>query len=73
MAISICVRLGKRIKDLRRKKGWRQIDLAEHSGIGKNHISTIERGERELGLMSLEAIAGALEIKPSDLLKGIED
>jgi transcriptional regulator with XRE-family HTH domain len=71
MATDICVRLGRRIRDLRKARGWRQIDLAEHAGIGKNHISELERGQREIGLRNLEAIAGALEVKPSDILQFI--
>lgn len=71
MATDICVRLGKRIKDLRKSRSWRQIDLAEHSGIGKNHISELERGQREIGLRNLEAIAQALDTTPDRLLKDL--
>jgi XRE family aerobic/anaerobic benzoate catabolism transcriptional regulator len=69
MATGICIRLGLKIKELRTSRGWRQIDLAEHSGIGKNHISELERGQREIGLINLEAIAGALDLKSSELLR----
>jgi len=71
MATSICVCLGERIKELRKARGWRQIDLAAHSGISKNHISELEKGNREIGLINLEAIAGALDTKPSALLRDI--
>jgi len=71
MATDICVRLGKRIKILRKSRSWRQIDLAEHAGIGKNHISELERGQREIGLRNLEAIAGALDTTPDRLLKDL--
>ncbi|HEY0263530.1 MAG TPA: helix-turn-helix transcriptional regulator [Granulicella sp.] len=71
MATDICIRLGKRIKDFRKLRGWRQIDLAEHAGIGKNHISELERGQREIGLRTLEAIAQALDKKPEELLKDL--
>lgn len=72
MATDICIRLGKRIRELRKSRGWRQIDLAEHSGIGKNHISELEKGNREIGLLNLEAVAQALDTLPSDLLRSIE-
>jgi transcriptional regulator with XRE-family HTH domain len=71
MATSICVSLGKRIRVLRKTKRWRQIDLAEHAGIGKNHISELERGQREIGLLTLQAVAQALGTTPSDILKGL--
>lgn len=69
MATDICVRLGRKIRELRRSRGWRQIDLAEHSGISKNHISELERGQREVGLKNLEAVAEALDLRPSELLR----
>lgn len=71
MATDICVRLGKRIRDLRKARGWRQIDLAEHAGLHKNHVSEVERGQREIGLRSLEAVAIALDITPDQLLKNV--
>ena len=69
MASNICVQLGKRIRRLRLQRGWRQIDLAAHAETSKNHISVLERGEREIGLLTLERIAIALGTTPSDLLK----
>lgn len=73
MATDICTRLGKRIKELRQARSWRQIDLAAHAGISKNHISELERGSREIGLRNLVAIAEALDITPDALLKGLRD
>jgi transcriptional regulator with XRE-family HTH domain len=37
MARDICVAAGERIRKLRHAKGWRQIDLAEHSGVHEVH------------------------------------
>jgi len=71
MATDICLRLGTRIRELRKARGWRQIDLAEHAGVGKNHISELERGQREIGLRTLEAIAHALNTRPSEILRTI--
>ena len=52
-------------------KGWRQIDLAEHSGVHEVHISDLERGTREPGLRTLSKIASALGTTLSELLKGL--
>jgi transcriptional regulator with XRE-family HTH domain len=71
MATDICIRLGQRIRQLRKGRSWRQIDLAAHTGIGKNHISELERGSREIGLRNLEIIALALDTKPAELLKDL--
>ncbi len=69
MAKDICVRLGRRIRALRRRRGWRQIDLAAHAELSKTHVSDLESGKREICLLTLERIAIALETTPSDLLQ----
>jgi transcriptional regulator with XRE-family HTH domain len=71
MATDICIRLGKKIRELRRQRSWRQIDLAAHAELSKTHINDLERGKREVGLNALERIAAALDITASDLLKMI--
>ena len=71
MARDICVAAGERIRKLRRAKGWRQIDLAEHSGVHEVHISDLERGAREAGLRTLRKIVAALDTTLSELLKGL--
>jgi transcriptional regulator with XRE-family HTH domain len=65
-------RLGEKIRKLRREKGWRQIDLAQHSGVHEVHISDIERGAREICLNNLVSLAGALGVSVSDLVNGID-
>ena len=72
MATDICVLLGRRIRILRKAKGWRQIDLAEQSGIHEVHISDLERGAREVGLRHLAALAAAFEMSLSEFLKGVK-
>lgn len=71
MATDVCERLGKRIRELRKRKGWRQIDLAAHSEIGKNHISELEQGRREICLRNLIALAEALGVTADFLLKDL--
>jgi XRE family aerobic/anaerobic benzoate catabolism transcriptional regulator len=71
MASDICAATGERIRKLRRAQGWRQIDLAEQSGVHEVHISDLERGTREPGLRTLSKIASALDVSLSELLKGL--
>jgi XRE family aerobic/anaerobic benzoate catabolism transcriptional regulator len=68
MAKDICAATGERIRKLRRAKGWRQIDLAEHSGVHEVHISDLERGTREPGLRTLSKIVTALGTTLSEML-----
>jgi transcriptional regulator with XRE-family HTH domain len=71
MAKDICGATGERIRKLRRARSWRQIDLAEQSGVHEVHISDLERGTREPGLRTLSKIALALETSLSELLRGL--
>ena len=71
MARDICAATGERIRKLRLAKSWRQIDLAEHSGVHEVHISDLERGTREPGLRTLRKIAVALGITLSEMLRGL--
>lgn len=72
MARDICVLLGQRIRDLRKARNWRQIDLAEEAGIHENYVSDLELGRKEVCLRTMQIIAHAFGIKAEDLLKGID-
>lgn len=71
MATDLCQVLGERIRNARLAKGWRQIDLAEQSGVNEIHISDLERGVREVGIRTLKKITLALGTTLSDLLRGL--
>jgi transcriptional regulator with XRE-family HTH domain len=71
VANDISVRLGRRLQDLRTKRGWTQAYLAAVSGLGRTHISQLENGRREAGLRALEMLADSFEVSVSELLKGV--
>ena len=71
MSANICALVGERIRELRKAKGWRQIDLAQHSGVHEVHISDLERGTREAGLKTLFALAQALDVKMEVFFKNL--
>lgn len=52
--------VGRVLRALRRRRGWRQVDLAERAGISQSHISAIERGSADAS--SLRAIRRVFEI-----------
>jgi transcriptional regulator with XRE-family HTH domain len=51
--------LGRVLRALRRRRGWRQLDLAARSGTSQSHISAIERGAA--GASSLRTIKRVFE------------
>jgi len=66
---ALCVALGKRIRYLRKQKGWTQIEMAEYLGMNRGHLSDLETGKREDGLLTLQVIAKGLETTMQSLLK----
>jgi transcriptional regulator with XRE-family HTH domain len=72
VAKSIQTALGARIRKLRTALEWSQERLAEASGMHWTYIGQVERGERNLTLQSIQAIAKALNLKISDLFRGVD-
>ena len=56
-------RLGKRIRQLRLKKGWTQEQLAERTNRHWTYIGGIERGERNVTLQVIADIARAFGVE----------
>jgi transcriptional regulator with XRE-family HTH domain len=73
MATDICKLLGARIRELRKLRNWRQIDLAEESGLGRIYISDLERGKKEICLRNLQILAATFQKDLPALLAGLEN
>lgn len=61
-------RVGDRVRDLRTAAGLTQAQLGERSGLHRTFIGSVERGERNVALLSLKKIAVALRVTPAALL-----
>lgn len=48
------IKIGKQLKELRRSRGWRQMEVAEKVGLSRSAISNIESGKRSLTLTTLQ-------------------
>lgn len=59
--------ISKRIKELRKQKGWTQEQLAFEANLHRAYIGQIERCEKNIGIINLEKIAKALDIKIAEL------
>lgn len=64
----IKIEVGRRIRTLREKAGWSQEELGFKSGLHRNYIGGIERGERNVAVVNLAKLAKALAVRPRDLL-----
>jgi transcriptional regulator with XRE-family HTH domain len=58
---------GERVRELRKKKGLSQENLALISGLDRTYIGGVERGERNISLVNIHVIAGALGVPVREL------
>ena len=61
-------KVGFKIREYRKKKGWTQEELAFESNLHRAYIGQIERGEKNIGLQNLEKIAKTLSISIKKLM-----
>ena len=67
------VRFGRKIRNTRENQGFSQEELASKAGVHRTYIGMVERGEKNITLMTMKKIASALETRISSLLKDIEE
>ena len=65
--------VGKVIQQFREQKNVSQEVLSGLAGIGRTHLSAIERGVRRPTLETFFRIAEALQVKPSTMLAEVEE
>lgn len=63
------IKLGKRIRFLRKKKKITQIDLELATGVNNADISRIENGNKNIELITLIKIAIALKVTIKELFE----
>ena len=66
------IQLGENIRSLREQQGLSQEDLAEKADLDRTYIGGVERGERNLTILSLLKIAGALSCDLAQILTGVK-
>ncbi len=67
----ILERFGLRIRELRRQQGYTQESFAAACELDRTYIGGIERGERNVALRNIEAMADALGITLAELMTGL--
>ncbi len=61
------------VSRLRTEKGMTQENLSAFAGIARSHLTLLENGKKTARLNTLFKIADALEIKPSEIVRMIEE
>lgn len=72
MASGFARQFGLRVRSLREGRELSQEDLADAAKLHRTHISLIERGQRSVRLETIERLAIALRVQPSQLMPEIK-
>jgi transcriptional regulator with XRE-family HTH domain len=64
-------KFGNCVRKLRRERELSQEKLAELADLHRNYVGRVERGEQNIALLNIVALARALKVKPAKLLETI--
>lgn len=65
---NILIKFGERVREIRKKKGLSQEELADKADLHRTYIGMIERAEKNITLLNIEKIANALDVNIKELL-----
>lgn len=57
-----------RLRSLRKRRGLTQVELADYLGLRRTYVSDLERGKRNVSLVTLQIIARGFGMSVSKLL-----
>ncbi|MEP7103252.1 MAG: helix-turn-helix transcriptional regulator [Candidatus Dojkabacteria bacterium] len=66
------IKIGEAIRNLRLEAGISQEALAEKAEVDRTYVGGVERGERNVSILSLEKLCKALNISLLDFFKHIK-
>jgi transcriptional regulator with XRE-family HTH domain len=72
MPENLAPELGRRIADLRAKRGWTQVDLAARLGVSRTAVSHAEAGLSIPGERTVALLAGLFGMEPHELVAGTD-
>jgi transcriptional regulator with XRE-family HTH domain len=68
MAEDIRIRVGRRLRKLRKQRGWTQVQMAEQFGLDRSYLADVEHGKRNISIVNLEVIASGFGLTLSRFL-----
>ena len=68
----VLLALGKRVRELREKRGFSQEAFADLCGLHRTAMSLIERGQRTPSLRTLVTLSQGFGISLSELLRDVD-
>lgn len=60
---------GLAVRALRHRSKITQEQLADICGLHRTYVGSVERGERNVSLLNIHVLAGALQVSAHDLLR----
>lgn len=66
-------KFGKRVRKLRLEHGLSQEEFALEANLARSYMGDIERGQRNVSLINMARIAGALQVSLSELCEDIPE
>lgn len=70
--MNIQEKFGKRVRELRTKKGVSQEALAFKAGIDRTYMTSVENGKRNISIVNMEKIIRALGINMNEFFSEIK-
>lgn len=71
MSKTVRNKFGKRVRELRKQRGWSQEEFADKAGLHRTYIGSVERGEQNVSIDNIEKLAKTLGVSIDNLFKGL--
>jgi transcriptional regulator with XRE-family HTH domain len=62
------IKIGKKIREMRKLKGFSQEGFAAEAGLGRTYYGRVERGEQNISIQNLIQIALTLHVEVGELI-----
>ena len=67
--LDLKVLVGKRIRQLRKERGWSQSELAFRANMQDSYLAAMERAARNVSLDTISRVLKALEVSPVEAFR----